>query len=538
MTEKNLFVRGAMLLAIAGVISKILGSIYTIFLQNMIGDQGLGLYQMAYPIYSTLLILSTAGFPIAVSKFVSEHIALGDYRGAKTVFRISSVLLTVSGVICFVILFFCAPWFAGLFGDASSQLAIQAIAPALLVVPVMSAIRGYFQGWQQMEPTAVSQVFEQLVRVGTILIAAALLFPYGAHVAAAGAAFGAVTGGLVSLLILLVYMRKSSIYFRHDVRMKNTVPQPNKWVIMRKLIYYAIPVSLGALVVPLMNNIDVISVVNILKQTGMSQAAATEAFGLLSGRAFKLMLLPTTFATAIGAALMPAISAALAVGNQGEVRSKMDLSMRFTVLISLPAALGLAILAGPIDTMLFKNDQGSQAILIISLATLFSSVQLTTSAILQGINSVYVPVRNLFIGCFLKLLLNYLLVPAWGINGAAFATVSAYFLSALLNLWEVYRTTGVVFSMKALVWRPLFAALVMSVLAYTVNRECFPWAAAHLHSLRFAYAFSVLASISIGTLVYTISLLITGSITSRDLESVPRIGISLAKLFNRIGILR
>ncbi|MGZ4164214.1 MAG: oligosaccharide flippase family protein, partial [Tumebacillaceae bacterium] len=130
MTERNLFLRGALILGLAGILSKVLGSVYTIFLQNIIGDRGIGLYQMAYPIYSTLLILSTAGFPVAVSKFVAEHIALGDYIGAKKVFRVSTVLLAMTGVAFFLLLFFGADQFAELFGDQDATYAIRMIAPA------------------------------------------------------------------------------------------------------------------------------------------------------------------------------------------------------------------------------------------------------------------------------------------------------------------------------------------------------------------------------------------------------------------------
>ena len=158
MTERNMFLRGALILGLAGIFSKLLGSVYTIFLQNIIGDRGIGLYQMAYPIYSTLLILSTAGFPVAVSKFVAEHIALGDFTGAKKVFRVSFFLLFFSGLGFFLLLFYGAEMFAVWFGDRDAMYAIKLIAPALLSVPIMSAIRGYFQGWQRMEPTATSHV--------------------------------------------------------------------------------------------------------------------------------------------------------------------------------------------------------------------------------------------------------------------------------------------------------------------------------------------------------------------------------------------
>jgi stage V sporulation protein B len=537
MSDRNRFIRGAFVLALAGMISKVFGSVYTIFLQNLIGDRGLGLYQMAYPIYSTLLLLSTAGFPIAVSKFVAEHIAVGDYRGAKNVFRISAVLLMITGIVFFVLLFFAAPLFASFFGDASSTYAIRAIAPALLIVPVMSAIRGYFQGWQEMNPTAVSQVVEQLVRVTTILVAATLLLPYGVEYAAAGAAFGAVTGAIASFLVLMGFVWRWRPYFRHDVRMPNRVQPAGTWTIAKRLCWYALPISLGAMVVPLMNNVDVFTVVNLLKDNGYTQEQATEMFGLLSGRAFKLMMLPSTFATAIGAAVMPAISAALALGNRQLVENRIELALRLTMLIALPAAVGLALLAEPIDIMLFKDSEGVQAITVISVATLVSSLQVITSAILQGMGIVYLPVRNLLIGGVFKLLLNDLLVPLWGIEGAAMSTVISYFVATLLNLWEVYRRTGMVFDMKLLLWRPLLATFFMAVTAYAVERQSFPYLS-HLWSAgRMAYAATVLLSIAAAAVVYGVSLLVTGSLSKEDLSSIPRIGPLAMRIFRWLRLI-
>ncbi|MFC4768551.1 putative polysaccharide biosynthesis protein [Effusibacillus consociatus] len=540
MSERNLFLRGAFVLAAAGILSKIMGSAYTIFLQNIIGDRGLGLYQMAYPIYSTLLILSTAGFPVAVSKFVAEHIAIGDYRGAKKVFRVAGVLLLASGAVCFLLLWAGAQWFAEISGDPGAVYAIRAIAPALLVVPVMAAIRGYFQGWQLMEPTAVSQVIEQLVRVGTIIAASWLLlnWGYGEEWAAAGAAFGAVTGACISFVLLLGYAWNKRQLFRHDVRMPNRVPAERTRVVVRKLFYYAIPVSLGALVVPLMNNVDVITVGNLLKQAGYSQEQATEMFGLLSGRAFKLMMLPSTIATAIGVALMPAIAGALAVKDIKKAYSRMELAMRMTVLIALPASAGLFLLAKPIDIMLFKDSSGTAAIMAISTATLFSSVQLTTSAILQGMGFVYLPVRNLFIGGICKFVFNLLLVPKYGIVGAAYSTVLSFFVSALLNLWDVYRRSGVVFDLRLLLWRPLVAVFFMGVAVYVSLREGFPHFLHLIDNERLAFAAFTMTTVTAAGVVYGLALLASGSLTKEDIRSVPRIGQPLAHILTKIGLVR
>lgn len=550
MGEGNAFIRGAFLLALAGFISKILGSVYTIFLQNLIGDRGLGLYQMAYPVYSTLLLLSTAGIPLAVSKFVAERAALGDQHGARRVFHVSWLLLFLIGIVFFLLLFLGADHFARLFGDPASAYAIRAIAPALLLVPVTSAIRGYFQGWQEMGPTAVSQVIEQFVRVGTILVAAVILLPYGEAYAAAGAAFGAVTGAVASFLLLIAYMWKRRFLFRLDgplvmPRANLTAKAEEKqeqgkgtsfWFIAKQLCWYALPISLGAMIVPLMNNIDVFTVVNLLKEQGYSQEQATEMFGLLTGRAFKLMLLPSTFATAIGAAVLPAISAAMALQNQRLVYRRMDLAIRLTMLISLPAAVGLALLAGPIDIALFKDEAGAGAIAMISLATLFSAMLVTTTAILQGIGIVYLPVLHLLIGGALKIACNVWLVPRWGIEGAALSTVLAYGVAMGLNMWKVYRSTGVILHVRQLIWRPLLATFVMAVVAYGVMGKSFSFFLP-MFSARLACAAAVCVTVIVAGWVYGFALLLTGSLTRRDLYAIPRVGPAAVRVFQKIRLL-
>jgi stage V sporulation protein B len=537
MAGRNLFIRGAFVLGVAAMLSKLLGSVYTIFLQNIIGDRGVGLYQMAYPIYATLLNLSTAGFPIAISKFVAERLAIGDETGAKKIFRVSLILLASSGVVCFVLLFMGASYYAKASGDLAATYAIKAIAPALLIVPIMSALRGYFQGLQKMEPTGASQVFEQFVRVSTIIFGASWLMRhgFGLEFAAAGAAFGAVTGALAGLISLMFFAWKQRPFFLrvNDKRQSETTGS-----IIKQLLYYALPISLGALVVPLMNNVDVLTVVNELKQSGMSQVQATENFGLLTGRAFKLMMLPATFATAIGAALMPAISSAIALRNHHLVKNKMDTAMRMTVLIAFPATVGMCLLARPIDFMLFRDDEGWTTIAVMSIGILFSTVQVTTSAILQGLGQVYIPVRNMIVGACIKYALNVVLVPIYGINGAACATVLSYACACVLNIRSVYRRTQISYDLQNWLLRPLLAVFFMGVAVYAVNRQMVPIVADLLLPERLRYTLISGIVVVAACIVYAISLFVTGCIRRHELESVPRIGPGIAKICSRIGLLR
>lgn len=533
MLERRSFVQGALLLAGATMLSKILGSIYTIVLQNVIGDHGMGLFQMAYPVYSTLLAVATAGFPVAISKLVSEELAIGDYQSAKQVLNLSAIFLSLAGIACFAVLFFGAPMWAQWAGDPSATMAIRAISPALLFVPMLSALRGYFQGYQWMEPTAFSQVMEQLIRVVTIIGLAIWLTHRGfpASVSAAGAAFGAVTGAMAGLVAIAYYWKKKP-HLQMEMRQRT---HRTKYLLGR-LLYYAFPISLGALVVPLMNNVDVMTVVNLLKSAGENQHLATTEFGLLSGRAAKLMMLPTTLAAGIGIAVMPALSEAFTLGYRRLVSNRIDLSIRMTVLLALPSMIGLMVVARPINFALFHNGDGTRTIQILALAILFASAQTTLAAILQGGGWVYLPVLNLLLACTVKLFANLWLVPRYGIDGAAWATDLSYFVAASLNVWAMSKKMKEKLHWGRWLLKPMIATFILFATVFSLEKQ---WIALGGMDLgRLFAALATLVIIGIGMLVYLFALLASGCLTADEVLSMPKVGPKLVLWFSKLGLLK
>jgi PST family polysaccharide transporter len=534
LSQSRGFVHGAILLAGAAAVSKLLGSVYTIVLQNIIGDHGMGLFQMAYPIYATLLAVATAGFPVAISKLVSERLAMGDPAGARTVFRVAATMLNLAGCACFLILFVGAEPLARMAGDVDAMWAIRAIAPALLFVPMLSAWRGYFQGYQWMQPTAVSQVLEQLVRVLTIIGLSVWLTSagYGKALAAAGAAFGAVTGAVAAFALLAYYWLHRHPKFAAVAGAQRA----SAWGLGKRILYYAFPISVGAMVVPLMNNIDVVTVVNLLKQAGVGQADATTQFGLLTGRAFKLMMLPTTLASGIGIAVMPAISEAFTLGYRRLVWDRMDMAIRLTVLLALPAGVGLALLATPVDIALFKDATGASTIRVMALATVFASLQTTVAAVLQGCGWVYVPVANLLVAALVKLGANLVLVPAYGIQGAAAATVVSYAVAAVLNFVALYACLHERIDWRRWLLRPAVAVFIMGAVVFAANQQWMRWGGESMD--RMWVAVSCILLILLGAVGYGLALLATGSLGKRELASIPKFGPQLVSWCTRLGLLR
>jgi len=514
-------------LTMAGFIVKILGALYRIPLANLIKDEGMGLYQMAYPIYTTLLAISTAGFPTAVSKLVSERLALKDQEGAYAIFKQALLILFVMGLTASSILFIFAKVIAeSVLVNPKAYYSLIAVSPALTLVALMGAFRGYFQGMQIMYPTAVSQIVEQAVRVVFVLLLAYLLMPYGVEYAAAGASAGAAIGALFGLLFLLtiyVFKRKSLI---SGFRRKNV----DGIGIIKRLIMYAIPVTLGSLVVPLGNLADAAIVPLRLKSIGLDVKTATELFGILTGEAAPLVNFPSIVTVAIATSLLPAISESHALGDYKSLNAKAVLAIKATLMIGLPAAAGLGLLSTPIMHMLFGEEKGGSVLAILSFSIIFLTLIQTLTSILQGIGRVTLPVINLAIGGAVKITLNFILtgIAFFNIRGAATATVMGYLVTCLLDFLCVRRCIQLRIDFKDDILKPLLSTIIMLIsVALSYNA---------IYFIANSISKSTLLSIIVGVIVYSLSLIITGTIKKDEMELLPG-GRRLYRLLRKLKII-
>lgn len=552
---KQSLITGAAILGSAALISKILGVVYRIPYQNITGDVGLAVYNKVYPLYSMLLILATAGFPIAISKIVSERLATGDKAGAKRVFTISMYILFLTGLIFFVILFFGSNTLARLMGNINLSIAIKSVSFALLIVPVMAVLRGYYQGHQYMTPTAASQVIEQVVRVITIIVLSYFFMKngYGVYYAGAGAVFGATTGAVFAFIVLLLYWKKfnnaSDEQFEPNASMKKD--EESVWQIIKKILYYAIPIAIGALVLPLLGIVDSFSVSNILSYKIINSALLFGTyikghnlvqyseywFGIYT-RGQPLVQFAAFFATALFLALVPAISEAHAKNNSKLIAKRSELALRLTLLIGLPASIGLAILAKPVNIMLYKDSIGTDTMAILAFTTIFSTLFITSSGILQGIGKVTLPAKNLLIGIVIKLVLNVVLVYYLHINGAAIATVLTYFVVTILNILDINRYVGVKIGFVNFFVKPATATIMMGVFVYLSKELFLSTLTGFIGSERILMAIVAIASVGVGILAFGISSFIAGAMTRKDLEQIPRYGAKLIKIGDKLKILR
>lgn len=539
------FVKGAAILGAAALISKLLGVFYRIPYQNMTGDEGLFIYQQVYPVYSTLLVLATAGFPIAVSKLVSERLALGDTYGAKRVFRVSSLVLSATGVCFFCMLFFGAGTIATWMGSPEMlTLPIKSVSFALLIVPVMSVMRGYFQGHQNMVPTAVSQVTEQFVRVFTIIVAAYWVTSSGLELvyAGAGAVFGAVTGAVTALVTLLFFWRRNR-QMRRELAVTVTVDRTefdhdSTFKIIKRILYYAIPICFGSLVLPLLGLVDSFTVANMLERVqGMPNAEAAALKGVYD-RGQPLIQFSAFFATALALSIVPAVSEALAKGQHALVALRSEIALRITFLFGLPASVGLAVIAEPTNILLYENGKGSLALAVLAFTTVFSTLGVTSSGILQGLGLVMLPARNLLFGVVVKLVLNLGLIGPFGIVGAAIATVAAYAVSTSLNLLAIIRRVKLNIAWRDFQLKPILSAVFMAVSVYCVMAGVRAGMAGVVESVRLAMLVTVLLSVATGVIVYAVILFRSGAISRDDLKSVPRLDRKLTPWLEKFRLLK
>ena len=478
----------------------------------------MGLFGMAYPLYTMILVLSTAGIPVAISKLVAEQLAENRPQQAGAIFKVANRALVVSGLFFSTLTVRLAYMFTavGILRDPRALLPFLATSPAVLLVAINSAGRGYFQGFQDMRPTAVSQIVEQFFRAATAVILGYLLLPYGLEFAAAGAALGAVSGAIGAGVVLWWYRRSSA----HGL--VTAAPWPEDWRrILKRILGLAVPVTLASLVMPIMQNLDVLVVPYRLEAAGYTVAESTALFGQLTQMAFTLVNLPVILTGALAVSLVPAISAAQTRQNRFQLDKYIHTSLRFTILLELPAAVGLYLLAEPIMGLLYGSPEAGPALAALSASCLFLGLNQTTAGILQGLGRTDLPVRSLVAGAAVKVVLTYILtgIPAFGIRGAAWATVATFALASFLNVHFICKQTGFTWVAGDYLPKSAAAAGGMGLIVSFSYRYL---------AMQIGYHWAVFIAIAVGIISYLILLLLFRAMKAEDLALLGTFGAKLA----------
>lgn len=440
--NKNKLITGALVLAVAGIICKVLGAVYRVPLAAIIGTTGMANYQIAFPVYSLLLVISSSGIPIAISKIVSQSVAEGNFGAVRKVFRVSLVSLLVLGFISsLVMLVFAAPIAAAL-GLPEADLSIVSIAPALFFAATVSAFRGYFQGLMSMQVTAVSQIIEQAVKLTLGIYLAFLLSPYGARFGAAGALIGvsiSEAAGLVYAIIMYFAKGKSMI----PACRGNIIRRPgDNLAVLKRIAAIALPVTVGACIAPIISAVDSATVINILKQTGHTANEASAMFGVLTGYVFPLAAMPSVVSIALCVSVVPSMTAAITRGEVTSARRQSSLVMKIALLVGIPSAILAFVFAEEALLLLYPSLTSAELGLAVLLLKIMSPGILlimllqTMTGIFQGFSKPYLPVLALAVGAVTKIALSESLirVQQLGVAGAAISTVACYLVAACLDI--------------------------------------------------------------------------------------------------------
>ena len=465
--------------------------------------------------------MSTAGIPTAIARLVSERTTEGNHKEAYRIFTVSFRLLLAMGIVTSLLLFLGAPYIVQYMkGEPEAIYSMRSIAPALLFVPIMAAFRGYFQGQQDMTPTASSQVIEQAFRVVFGLSMAVILLPAGLKFAAAGASAGAAAGGFFGLIgIFAIYMRRRSV-IRENCRNSPDGESEAAKSILWKIVVIAVPVTIGAAIMPIMTNIDLAIVVRRLVQSGYSSAEANSLYGQLSGFATPLINLPQVLTQAIAMSLVPAVASAFSAKDQEFLRYNTAFGIRTAMIIGMPCSVGLMVLSKPIMLLLYPAQQASavnaaESLFILAFGAIFLSLVQTLTGILQGVKRQLIPVINLAIGAGIKVIITYVLtgIPSVNVKGAAAGTAAAYITAALLNYRAVRKYTGSRPNFSLTFGRPMLSAAIMGAIVWAIYSGL---------SLLTGNTVATMVSVFCGVVVYGFCILRFKGITPDEIKMLPK----------------
>ena len=485
--KKQSLVKGTLILGMAGIIAKFLGLFFRWPLVMLVGDEGVGYYQMAYPLLGFFIAVAS-GIPIAVSKLVSECNAVNDREGSFAILKKAIIIMLIIGC-----------------GFTLSMI-LFSVSFAPIIVGLMSAFRGFFQGYQNMTPTAVSEIIEQIGRIVIGIGLAYILISYGVEYSAGGATLGASVGGLFGLIYLyLKYIKVKKEWGIKKIK--------NDTEIMSKVLRVSIPISVGAAVISSVNLIDSALVPQLLVKGGHTYKEAAILLGQLSGKAGILVNVPLTISIALSSSIVPIISELFALGKREELKRKIEGAMNISMAIAFPSAVGLAILASPILNTIFPgHGDGGEILSYCSVAIPFMAITQTSTSVLQGTGKYVMPVINLLIGCVVKIITTIILVPdvSFGINGAAIGTILGYIVTVVLNLIYLGLSTKSKINYIKIFTKNIITSGIMGIFVYVVYNK--------LKENISVVPVITLISIGIGVIIYTLLVIAFGVVDISEVK--------------------
>ena len=516
------FIKGTSVLIAASLVTRVLGFVYRIALTRLIGAEGIGLFQMVFPLLTLILTIVSAGMGVAVSKLVAESLVTGDRRRIRRILYLASVTTLVLAVVltCGMVLFG-RQLSQHVFTDPRAFYPFITLTPIIGVIAVSSVLRGYFQGLQIMTTPSVASIIETLIRIVGVWIIAAMSLAKGLEFAAAGVSGGMILGELAGCMYMYgVYRRKYQV---NRLALPAPLGPPEPWrKTIQAILEIALPVTFSRFIGSIAFAVEPILVTRSLLTAGVTTALATRLYGEYSGMAIPLLVFPTVFTYSLAVQLVPSISEAVAAGNQAVIARRLYQSFRATALVGFPTSLILLQFAGPLCAAIFHHAHVGPLLAIMAPAGFLLYLQGPLSGILQGINRAGLAMRNSLIGAAGKLAVIYVLArqPSIGVSGVAFAVTISVTLTTVLHIASIHRLVGFYVDVRDTA-KMLGATVIASVTMHWL------WLAL---GTGLALGLQLTTVITTGLIVYVVLLLATRAITSHTLARIPAVGRRLSTL--------
>ena len=531
---KQGFLQGILTLMFSQILIKLLGMIYTLYLTNRegFGDEGNGIVSSSYQIYAMLLTISSIGVPNAISKLVSERVAVGDHKGAHRIFKIAFATFAVIGLIGSIMLFLGAGIISKQWLQIpEAEMTMVALSPAIFFVAISSVMRGYFNGRQNVKATARSQTIEQVFKTALTIIVVeivAIISNVSTEWMAAGATLATTLATFAGFGYLFLYYKTIRKEVAREIKSTVNYKYERVKTIIKKILVVSIPIALTAIMSSLNKNIDSFTVVRSLKEF-LPESEALAQYGILGGKVDMLTSLPLSINVAFATALVPAISAAKARKDKKTIVKKSSFSLLTSMLIALPCTVGMFIFAGPILNLLFPNASDGAVILqISSLTIIFTILDQTINGILQGYGKLRVPAIALGIGVIVKLILNLVLVPnpAFGVKGAAWGSVACHLVAFAITMAALRKVIKLNLTFKKIVVKPVLAVTMMGICSYFIY---------FVFSGIIGEKMATILAIAVAVIIYVLAVIVLRIFSKEEVKEMPY-GDKICKVLEKLRI--
>ena len=540
-SNNSFLVQGA-ILAAAGIITRLIGIAYRIPVNNILGDEGQGFYGCAYSIYNIALLLTSYSLPLAVSKLVSARVAKGEHKNAMRIFKSALLFALVVGTLVGVIVFAFADFIAGnIMSLRLSVYALRVLAPGLLIVAVMGVVRGFFQGMGTMVPTAVSQILEQIVNAIVSVIGASYLLQMGKKAAesqnepslpfaygAAGGTLGTVSGALFGLVFLVVLLKLFYPKLQKRIARDTMHREESYKEIYTVLLLTIAPVILSTAIYNINDTIDQGIFSSIVISQGYTEKQAASLLGMFTGKYNTLIHIPLAVANSLGASLIPSLTGAVATGNRKQIHAKIQLVIRFAMLIAIPSCIAFMAIPNQILSLLYIGnvDIPAKLLRIGAITVVFYCLSTVTNSILQGLNHMTTPVKHGAISLVVHLIAVVIMLVGfkWNIYSLVVGNIVFSLCMCILNAKALVRYAGYRQEFKKTFMLPLSAALVMGMMLL---------ASYYGFAMLIPKKLATITAVIIAIFVYVLFLLKFKALTEDEILTMPK-GKTLLKIFKKI----